>query len=763
MGPTGGLSNIRRINAALSSSGRGDASNVIEGRRSLFMHWMRWGYDFRVEAAIFIVVILTFAAVLWGDSIREQNLSITQQGGHFNAYHYSDGDDGGASRVKPQPGGRWSWTCNIREGVQYPYCGYGLQLEGSDEAGKSVDLSRFDRVTISLLYRGAPGRLKLTLKNFDPAYSTKALGQSTMPVVAEFEVKNGLNTIEIETDQFVVDRWWMDQRKALGALEPDLRHIVAIDFVSSGSMAPRTFSVAIESIVFRGITLTTAQWYLLILGVWLVLTGLFLLYRFFSVKRGYEMRHRAQTREGRALAQARAAAEEASAAKSQFLANMSHELRTPLNAILGYAQLLDREILTERQRAAVQTIDQSGRHLLTLITDILDLSKIEAGRLDLMPSTFDLHACVANVANMIRLRTEEKGLDFTVELSKDLPCQLVGDAKRIRQVLLNLLGNAVKFTTVGEVRLAVSVADRKDDEVRIRFEVADTGDGIQEDQIERLFEPFEQAGTAIDRSGGTGLGLSITRQLVKAMDGEITVQSTVGRGSSFIAEIGCNLAVAASDSDSKREQPLLPERFAVLVVDDDHATCEYLREALAGLGAKTATAADGAEALEACALVRPDLVLMDLKMPGMCGLDAIRKMKMNAVLREVPIVAMSGASEENLETQALAAGAVRLLAKPVDLDTLADCLAACVTPAAAVEEPRNAAHFAIPPIQQMQQLLILARAGNMRGVRAEATVIAHRDPQFRPFAERLCELAAAYQSPAVLRLVEQSIYGREAA
>ena len=727
------------------------------------MNWLKSGHDLKIAAAMFFAVIITFVALLWGDSFREQHLSFTKESGQFYPYFYSDGDEGGASSVDVGDADNWAWTCNVRTGLQYPYCGYGLQVKGSEEAGKSLDLSRYDRVMVSLRYHGPPSRLKLTLKNFDPAYSTKALGQSTMPVVAEFDVQEGLNEIILKREQFSVDQWWTDQRKALGGeLEPDLRHVVAIDFVSAGGVTLGEFKVSVESIAFSGIIITTAQWYMLILGIWAGLIGLFLLYRFFSVKRGYEIRHRAQTREGLALAQARGAAETASAAKSQFLANMSHELRTPLNAILGYAQLLDREALTDRQRAAVQTIDQSGRHLLTLITDILDLSKIEAGRLDLLPAAFDLHACVGNVANMIRLRTEEKGLDFTVHLADDLPRQLVGDAKRIRQVLLNLLGNAVKFTMTGEVRLAISALPSPGDEVLIRFEVSDTGDGIQQDQIERLFEPFEQAGTAIDRSGGTGLGLSITRQLVQAMNGDISVQSIVGQGSHFTAEIVCSLG--AADADDAHGDPPLPATFRVLVVDDDQATCEYLCHALAALGASAATAADGAGALEACAHMRPDLVLMDLKMPGMNGLDAIRRMKMSCALRDVPIVAITGAAGKTNEADALAAGAVRLLPKPVDIDTLAECLAACAAPPAEpVDDQRSAAEFKIPPVQQMQQLLILARAGNMRGVRIEAAQIAERDPQFRPFADRLCELAAAYQSPAVLRLVEQNIYGRDAA
>ena len=726
--------------------------------------WLRRGQDFKLEAAAFLLVILTFALVLWGDSIRERRLALTESSANFLPYFYSDGDEGGTSSVQIDPKRSFRWTCTLGAKVQYPYCGYGLQLYGAEESGKTLDLSRYDHVTLSLVYHGAPTRLKLALKNFDPAYSSAVTGQTTMPVVAEFEVREGLNTIELRRGQFSVDQWWLDQNVLpAGQPAPDMRNIVAVDFISAGGVSPEKFTVAIKSIVFGGIMLTSAQWYMLILGAWLVLTGLFLVYRFIAVRSGYERRQRIQVRESRELAQARAAAEAASDAKSQFLANMSHELRTPLNAILGYAQLLDREKLSDRQRSAVSTIHQSGSHLLTLITDILDLSKIEAGKLDLLPAPFDLHTCVGHVGNMIRLRTEEKGLNFTVELSQDLPRQVIGDAKRIRQILLNLLGNAVKFTATGDVRLDVSVASWDDGNIRLRFEVTDTGTGIAESQVGRLFEPFEQAGTVIDRSGGTGLGLGITRRLVRAMDGEVQVQSRVGRGSRFTAEVVCALASSMPRAD-RHDWLALPLAARILLVDDDSATCQFLCQALTDLGAIAWTAESGASALDACAQQRPDLIFMDLKMPGMNGLAAIRQMKMSPELRDVPIVAISGSVTATCEADALAAGAVRLLHKPIDLETLAECLAHSMPECAA---PHGAdgrdIKFALPPAHRMEQLLLLARAGNMRGVRKEAQSLAELDPELRPFAQRLCELAASYQSPAVLRLVEQTLDGREAA
>lgn len=504
----------------------------------------RWrGSDLKPEAALFLLLLLTFAAVLWGDSVRETRLTLTDSSLRFLPYTYSDANEGGATSITSASDKPLSWSCTLRPEVKYPYCGYGLQYQETKAAAGSIDLSRYDRVALKVAYRGEPSRLKLTFKNFDPRYSRPGQGDSTMPVVAEFAVKPGINTIALDLTAFAVDQWWLDNHsRARGKIAPDFRHIVAIDLVSGGGMTSGTFSVEVNDITFTGIRLSAKQWYLLILAVWLVVAGGYLVYRFLSVRRSYEVRQRKQMRESKELAGARAAAEAASNAKSQFLANMSHELRTPLNAILGYSQLLEREDLSERQRSAVDTIHQSGSHLLTLITDILDLSKIEAGKLDLLLGSFDLFQCVSQVSDMVRLRSEEKGLHFELQLSPDLPAQVIGDAKRIRQILLNLLGNAVKFTATGSIRLEISVATWGEGCVRLRMDVIDTGAGIAQPELERLFRPFEQAGSPSDRSGGTGLGLSISRQLVHAMHGDIEVQSTLGTGTRFRVEIPCDLA-----------------------------------------------------------------------------------------------------------------------------------------------------------------------------------------------------------------------------
>ncbi|MFG6414067.1 ATP-binding protein [Roseateles sp. DC23W] len=246
------------------------------------------------------------------------------------------------------------------------------------------------------------------------------------------------------------------------------------------------------------------------------------------------------------LSVAKERAEVASRAKSQFLARMSHELRTPLNAVMGYAQILKMENgLTPKQRSGLDIIHSSGQHLLTLIVDILDLSRIEAGKAELRVAPVDLATRLHAVVDILRVMAQEKQIALDLQLDDRLPATVLVDEKRLNQILLNLLGNAVKFTQVGGVTLKVHLLKQQDLQagmVPLRFEVHDTGVGIAEDQAERLFEPFEQAGSAEQRIGGTGLGLAISRQLVRMMGGEIGLESRLGQGSCFWFEISLPLA-----------------------------------------------------------------------------------------------------------------------------------------------------------------------------------------------------------------------------
>ena len=477
--------------------------------------------------------------------------------------------------------------------------------------------------------------------------------------------------------------------------------------------------------------------------------------------------------ESRELQIAKTAAENASRAKSDFLANMSHELRTPLNAILGYAQLMENDAgLSERHVVGARTIHQSGTHLLTLITDILDLSKIEAGKLDLFPAPFELRSLARGIADMIRVRAEEKGLIFRCEVSPDLPAQVLADEKRLRQMLINLLGNAIKFTSQGEVGLYITAVSEDENRVRVRFEVRDTGVGIAPDQLALIFQPFEQVGDMERRSGGTGLGLSISRQLINLMNSEIQVESHVGRGSSFFFELDMAVVEAAQSADQATIQAITGyegPRRTVLIVDDTPPNRAVLVEKLRELGFLTAEAGDGLEGLKQAETLNPDLILMDIRMPVMDGYESMEGIRQIEALRTIPIIALSASATRDVQERSVVAGANGFLTKPINHDELLREMALFMKldwltadDPSQQSDPSSLEKMIAPPQEEIDALLKLARAGNMRAIRGHADHIAKLDEQYRPFAEKLQTLARAYQSTAILRLVEQHSTSSEA-
>ncbi|MDO9005563.1 MAG: ATP-binding protein [Aquabacterium sp.] len=374
------------------------------------------------------------------------------------------------------------------------------------------------------------------------------------------------------------------------------------------------------------------------------------------------------------LRMAKERAEIANDAKSAFLARMSHELRTPLNAIMGYAQILKMDkTLTDRQVMGLNTIHNSGEHLLLLIIDILDLSRIEAGKTELYPTTVHPQSFLSGLVDIIRIKAEEKSLRFDFECAPDLPDAVEVDEKRLRQVLLNLLSNAVKFTESGQVRLGVTVVNRdaRAQQIDLRFEVQDTGTGIRGSELQRIFEPFEQAGDSRSRSGGTGLGLAISRQLVRLMGGEVHVDSQDGIGSLFWFELKLPWVDPASSAASAA--PTLPAvtgylgpRRKLLIADDVPANRTMLIDLLRPLGFETLEANNGQAALEQVQAAAPDLILMDVSMPVMDGLEAIRQLRQSAATRSLPIIALSANASNADRTEALQAGANGFMTKPFE-------------------------------------------------------------------------------------------------
>ena len=462
------------------------------------------------------------------------------------------------------------------------------------------------------------------------------------------------------------------------------------------------------------------------------------------------------------LSVAKERAEAANEGKTRFLANMSHELRTPLNAVLGYAQILQRDAgLSPRQRQGLGTIQHSGEHLLALIDDILDLAKVEAGKFDLCPDAVPLPEFVRVIDDIIRVKAIDKKLSFSCEAPTDLPAVVEVDEKRLRQVLLNLLSNAVKFTDTGTIGLRVSTAPRDPGHARLRFEVHDTGPGIAADQLETIFRPFEQGGTAQRRSGGAGLGLAISRQLTRMMGGELHVHSELGRGSRFWFEI--DVPVLPEHHVAHRPQGQVAgyagPRRTVLIADDTAENRELLVELLQSLGFDLLEAADGEALLAQAQLHPPHLVITDLVMPVLGGLEAIERLRRLPALAHVPVLAVSANASGADETRSLAAGADAFLAKPITVDRLllriGELLKLTWTQAPRQTPAGDDVPLVAPSNADLETLHRLAKFGHMRSIREHAERLGGMDARLRPFANRLRLMAERFESRAIVELIER--------
>ena len=362
--------------------------------------------------------------------------------------------------------------------------------------------------------------------------------------------------------------------------------------------------------------------------------------------------------------------QQANRAKSVFLANMSHEIRTPMNAILGFSQLMLRDQdLTPRQCQYLGTINRSGEHLLALINDILEMSKIEAGRTTLNLSTFDLPVLLKDLEMMFRVRTDEQKLSFLVEMIGDVPQFIVTDINKLRQVFINVLGNAVKFTEQGGIGLRVRVDREGAAGPCLQIEVEDTGPGISPDDQDKLFRHFEQTKTGQKAGTGTGLGLAISREFVRLMGGDITVSSQVGRGSVFVIHLPLKEgeAEAVEPKDSPRHvlrlRPGQP-RCRVLIADDIEDNRQLLEQLLVPVGFEIRLATNGAEAIDAFVQWKPHLILMDFRMPVMDGHEAIRRIRAMAGGADLKIIAVTASAMDDNRHDLITIGADDFIGKP---------------------------------------------------------------------------------------------------
>jgi len=472
------------------------------------------------------------------------------------------------------------------------------------------------------------------------------------------------------------------------------------------------------------------------------------------------------------LQEAKIAADAANHAKSEFLANMSHELRTPLNGILGYAQILEKSPeIAGKAREGIGIIHQCGDHLLTLINDILDLSKIEARKLELYPTDFNFHNFLTGVAEICRIKAEQKQIKFTSPNLLALPTGINADEKRLRQVLINLLGNAIKFTNSGGVKFRVSVIDegeKKSEEVvkKIRFEIEDTGVGMTSEQLEKIFLPFEQVGDSKKQAEGTGLGLAISQKIVKMMGGEMEVRSQPGEGSVFWFDLTVPSDWMPEEKPIKAKGKIIGiqgKKPTIMIVDDSAENRLLLVNILSPIGFDVVEATNGAEGLTMASKYQPDLTIADLAMPEMDGLTMMQQLRKESQFAQMPIVVCSASVYESDRHKSLEAGGSEFLPKPVQVDELLRILQQYLelewiyASQDEDETEQSPGELVIPEKGELEKLYHLAMMGNMQGIQEACIELERENHIYKQFASKLSQLAGSFDVNNVQELLSKCL------